>query len=158
VRASPEAVRYAIAALLESVEFEAALLAVYTEQGDAANLRLPAVVYPSIRVSPQQFPCVELDAGRKSRNNPESYALDGTLPVMCYYHGQGADEERLQLEVERFATAVEDFFMMKTDLLPTVMNCSIWTGDVDYSPLTRFGDAGPLLKSAVIEIFVRMVR
>lgn len=158
MRVDPERVRYAIAAYLASGAFNDVLRAIYAEHVDSANLVLPAVVHPSIRVSPQQFPCVELSADRKTRNAPESYALDGTLTVMCYYHVQGADEERLQLEVERFGTAVEDFFLMRTDLLPMVPNCSVWTGDVDYSPLTRFGDAGPLLKSVVVEIFVRMVR
>jgi hypothetical protein len=160
VRPDSESVRKAIAALLGSEQFNDVLSATYAEYGEQVSAsQLPAVVYSSIRWQPQAFPCVEIGVVRKRRNHPESYALDADLIMVIFYHVQGADEERLQTEVERFCSSCEDYFISRPNLTQMGLAASLWTGDTDYSPLVRWGDENaPLIKSGSLELFAKVIR
>ncbi len=160
MKADTEWVRKGLADIFKSESFMVLLESVYEEHSDY-DVKHTAEVYCSTTWSPSIFPCVELVPVRARRpdSDRDNYNIYSTIEIDCYYHIQGADEELLQTWVERYMRAVEDFFIANPSaLFPSVSGAMITTGDVDYSPLTRFGDTEPFLKSGLISIFVRVTR
>lgn len=149
----PEELGKELAGLLKSDEFNELLAAIYAEKGEAL-VEYPREVYATARWLPQVFPCGELQISTGDRQNPGDYVIDIVYQFNLFWHVQGSSEERLQYELGRLIRATEDFFQSR----PHLNNAGVWTGNSDYSPLTRLSENGPLVKSGLIQILVRAQR
>lgn len=152
-----ENVRTTLAEILKSDTFREVLAVIYAEKGES-DVPYPQHIYPSVVYLPQVYPCAEISLTRTRRLNPDDFTIDSVHDIDVYWHVTGSDELRLQVELERYVRAVEDFFLMQPHLTPWLAGCSVTTGDSDWSPLTRFSETQPLLKSAVISVSVRVQR
>ena len=142
--------------VLKSDAFNLVLDAVYVEKGESVTQYLKEV-YPTLMWLPQVYPSGEVAYSRSRRQNPDDYVIDNVYDFDVYFHTQGPSEERLQVELARYVRAVEDYFRDVPNLLP-LPGCSVWTGDSDMSPISRFRDSEPFLKSVLMQVFVRAQR
>lgn len=156
MRPDAESIAKRLAEILKSDEFNVVLAGIYEEKGEA-QVDYPKDVYESQKWLPSVYPSGEVSWSGSTRQNPDDYLVDSVYNFDVYWHVQGAHEERLSIELSRLVRAVEDYFREVPNLLP-LPGCSVRTGDSDASPLGRFRDTEPLVKSAIIQVFVRAQR
>lgn len=153
-----EEVRKQVATLLASAEFTETLEEIYAEKGDTDPIDYPFEVHSSVQVSPQQFPCGEVQVDKGRNNAPDSMLVDLTYEVTIWWHQNGVTENLIDDQLGRLVRATQDFFKSRASFAPE-LNVSCWLGDDDYSPFyPSNNDLKPFMKSATQIIFVRGIR
>ena len=159
--ASLEKAKAAIKTQLLSSEFQDILIAVYEDEGDdePGSDEFPKEVHTVLKWAPQQFPNAQMGPPRGRNESPEAIGyLDITYDFLLYWEVTHTEEERIDIMIQRLVRATQDFYKDRANLLVEAANCSIWTGDEDYSPLINQGDGKPFIQAASLNLFVRMSR
>lgn len=154
-----EGAKDAIKVQLLSDEFAAVVIAIFEEKQQEAPAEVVNEVYTVLKWAPQNFPNAQLGPARGFNKNPDGNGLvDLEYEITLYWELTDSDEERLGRLTERYVRATQDFYASRPNLLVEQTNCSIWTGDEDYSPLINQGDGKPFIQAAAVTLFLRMAR
>jgi hypothetical protein len=154
-----EGAKDAIKTQLLSHEFADTLIGIFEEKQEEAPTEIFNEVYTVLKWSPQNYPNAQMGPARGVNRNPEGYGMcDLEYEFTVYVEVTDTDEERLQRIVERYVRAVQDFYKVRPNLLVEQINCSLWTGDEDYSPLINQGDGKPFIQAGAVTFFLRMQR